>query len=198
MKTKNKPNEKKKNSINNYNNILQSAYINLKKSIYASFIIIFLDIFTIFIFPDIFLCFIHITTIIIILFLSIVCIFNFRYNFMHASFNIYSQSFRVLIMESIILGFFYFDMLYVLMIKFFIDFDKILFFFHKTYFNIFMIIISFTLYLILNLSYPIIIIYKVVEIRKKIQTIGVIKDGHYDNIPNIELPVEIKQSNEIK
>ena len=61
-----------------------------------------------------------------------------------------------------------------------------------------MIIISFTLYLILNLSYPIIIIYKVVEIRKKIQTIGVIKDGHYDNIPNIELPVEIKQSNEIK
>ena len=104
MKTKNKPNERNKNSINNYNNILQSAYINLKKSIYASFIIIFLDIFTIFIFPDIFLCFIHITTIIIILFLSIVCIFNFRYNFMHASFNIYSQSFRVLIMESIILA----------------------------------------------------------------------------------------------
>ena len=198
MKTKKKFNEIKQNSINNYNNKLQSAYINLKKSIYTSLIIIFLDIFTIFIFPDIFLCFIHITTIIIILILSIICIFFFRYNFMHASFNIYSQSFRVLIMESIILFFFYFDMVYVLMIQFFLDFDKILFFFHKSYFNIFLIIISFTLYLILNLSYPIIIIYKVVEVRKKIKEIGAVKGEHYDNIPNIELPVEIKQSNEIK
>ena len=192
MKTKNKPNEKKKNSINNYNDILQSAYINLKKSIYGSFIIIFLDIFTIFIFPDIFLCFIHITTIIIILFLSIVCIFNFRYNFMHASFNIYSQSFKVLIMESIILGIFYFDMIYILITNFLLDFDQILYFFHKSYYHIFLIIISFTLYLILNLSYPIFIIYKIVEVRKKIKSIGAQKDEQYDNVPNVELPVEIK------
>ena len=111
---------------------------------------------------------------------------------MHASFNIYSQSLRVLIMESIILFFFYFDMIYVLMIQFFLDFDKILFFFHKSYFNIFLIIISFTLYLILNLSYPIFIIYKIVEVRKKIKSIGAQKDEQYDNVPNVELPVEIK------
>ena len=192
MKTKNKTNESEKNSINNYNNKLQSAYINVKKSIYTSFIIIILDIFTIFIFPTIFQCFVHILIITIIIILSILCLFVFRYNFMHASFNIYSQSLRVLIMESIILFFFYFDMIYVLMIQFFLDFDKILFFFHKSYFNIFLIIISFTLYLILNLSYPIFIIYKIVEVRKKIKSIGAQKDEQYDNVPNVELPVEIK------
>ena len=192
MKTKKKFNEIKQNSINNYNNKLQSAYINLNKSIYTSLIIIFLDIFTIFIFPDIFLCFIHITTIIIILILSIICIFFFRYNFMHASFNIYSQSFKVLIMESIILGIFYFDMIYILITNFLLDFDQILYFFHKSYYHIFLIIISFTLYLILNLSYPIFIIYKIVEVRKKIKSIGAQKDEQYDNVPNVELPVEIK------
>jgi hypothetical protein len=192
MKTKNKTNESEKNSINNYNNKLQSAYINVKKSIYTSFLIIILDIFTIFIFPTIFQCFIHILIITIIIILSILCLFVFRYNFMHASFNIYSQSFKVLIMESIILGIFYFDMIYILITNFLLDFDQILYFFHKSYYHIFLIIISFTLYLILNLSYPIFIIYKIVEVRKKIKSIGAQKDEQYDNVPNVELPVEIK------
>ena len=188
MKTKNKTNESEKNSINNYNNKLQSAYINVKKSIYTSFLIIILDIFTIFIFPTIFQCFVHILIITIIIILSILCLFVFRYNFMHASFNIYSQSFKVLIMESI----FYFDMIYILITNFLLDFDQILYFFHKSYYHIFLIIISFTLYLILNLSYPIFIIYKIVEVRKKIKSIGAQKDEQYDNVPNVELPVEIK------
>jgi hypothetical protein len=111
---------------------------------------------------------------------------------MHASFNIYSQSFKVLIMESIILGIFYFDMIYILITNFLLDFDQILYFFHKSYYHIFLIIISFTLYLILNLSYPIFIIYKIVEVRKKIKSIGAQKDEQYDNVPNVELPVEIK------
>ena len=131
MSSKNKSKEIRKDSIIYYNNKLQSTYINLKKAIYTSFIAIFIDTITIFILPDIFACYFNIISVIVIIISSILCLYSFRHNFMHVSFNIYIQAKRVLILESIILGFFYIDMFYVLLFKVLLDFEKLLYLFEK-------------------------------------------------------------------
>jgi uncharacterized membrane protein len=100
---KNVPNEIRKDSINYYTNKLQTTYNNLKKAIYASFIAIFLDTLAIFCLPSIFACIFNIISIIIIIISSLLCLYSFRHNFMHVSFNIYVQSKKVLILTTFFL-----------------------------------------------------------------------------------------------
>jgi hypothetical protein len=191
MSSKNNSKEIRKDSIIYYNNKLQSTYINLKKAIYTSFIAIFIDTITIFILPDIFACYFNIISVIVIIISSILCLYSFRHNFMHVSFNIYIQAKRVLILESIILGFFYIDMFYVLLFKVLLDFEKLLYLFEKKISEIFIIIILFIIYLVLNLSFPIFVIFKLTEIRKRIKDLGAAQGEHYDQIPNTELPAKV-------
>ena len=187
---KNVPNEIRKDSINYYTNKLQTTYNNLKKAIYASFIAILLDTLAIFFLPSIFSCTFNIISIIIIIISSILCLYSFRHNFMHVSFNIYVQSKKVLILESIILGFFYVDM--------FFDFEKLLYLFEKSVFEIIIFICLFIFYLSINLSFPIFIIFKLTEIRRRIKDLGAAQGEHYDQLPNTELTVKVENSKSIE
>ena len=100
---KNVPNEIRKDSINYYTTKLQTTYNKLKKAIYASFIAIFLDTLAIFCLPSIFACIFNIISTTIIIISSLLCLYSFRYNFMHVSFNIYVQSKKVLILTTFFL-----------------------------------------------------------------------------------------------
>ena len=191
MNSNNKENEIRKDSINYYNNKLQKTYINLKKMIVLSLIVILIDIITIFILPDIFACYFNIISVIVIIISSILCLYFFRHNFMNVSFNIYIQAKRVLILESFILGLFYIDMFYILLFKVLLDFEKLLYLFEKKISEIFIIIILFIIYLVLNLSFPIFVIFKLTEIRKRIKDLGAAQGEHYDQIPNTELPAKV-------
>ena len=195
---KNVPNEIRKDSINYYTNKLQTTYNNLKKAIYASFIAILLDTLAIFFLPSIFSCTFNIISIIIIIISSILCLYSFRHNFMHVSFNIYVQSKKVLILESIILGFFYVDMFYVLLFRILLDFEKLLYLFEKSVFEIIIFICLFIFYLSTNLSFPIFIIFKLTEIRRRIKDLGAAQGEHYDQLPNTELTVKVENSKSIE
>jgi hypothetical protein len=195
---KNVPNEIRKDSINYYTNKLQTTYNNLKKAIYASFIAILLDTLAIFFLPSIFSCTFNIISIIIIIISSILCLYSFRHNFMHVSFNIYVQSKKVLILESIILGFFYVDMFYVLLFRILLDFEKLLYLFEKSVFEIIIFICLFIFYLSINLSFPIFIIFKLTEIRRRIKDLGAAQGEHYDQLPNTELTVKVENSKSIE
>ena len=195
---KNVPNEIRKDSINYYTNKLQTTYNNLKKAIYASFIAILLDTLAIFFLPSIFSCTFNIISIIIIIISSILCLYSFRHNFMHVSFNIYVQSKKVLILESIILGFFYVDMFYVLLFRILLDFEKLLYLFEKSVFEIIIFICLFIFYLSINLSLPIFIIFKLTEIRRRIKDLGAAQGEHYDQLPNTELTVKVENSKSIE
>jgi hypothetical protein len=195
---KNVPNEIRKDSINYYTNKLQTTYNNLKKAIYASFIAILLDTLAIFFLPSIFSCTFNIISIIIIIISSILCLYSFRHNFMHVSFNIYVQSKKVLILESIILGFFYIDMFYVLLFRILLDFEKLLYLFEKSVFEIIIFICLFIFYLSINLSFPIFIIFKLTEIRRRIKDLGAAQGEHYDQLPNTELTVKVENSKSIE
>ena len=195
---KNVPNEIRKDSINYYTNKLQTTYNNLKKAIYASFIAILLDTLAIFFLPSIFSCTFNIISIIIIIISSILCLYSFRHNFMHVSFNIYVQSKKVLILESIILAFFYVDMFYVLLFRILLDFDKLLYLFDKSIIEIIIFICLFIFYLSTNLSFPIFIIFKLTEIRRRIKDLGAAQGEHYDQLPNTELTVKVENSKSIE
>ena len=195
---KNVPNEIRKDSINYYTNKLQTTYNNLKKAIYASFIAILLDTLAIFFLPSIFSCTFNIISIIIIIISSILCLYSFRHNFMHVSFNIYVQSKKVLILESIILAFFYVDMFYVLLFRILLDFDKLMYLFEKSIIEIILFICLFILYLSINLSFPIFIIFKLTEIRRRIKDLGAAQGEHYDQLPDSELPVKVENSKSIE
>ena len=194
MNSNNKENEIRKDSIIYYNNKLQKTYINLKKGIVLSLIVTLIDIITIFILPDIFACYFNVISLIIIIISSILCLYFFRHNFMNVSFNIYIQAKRVLILESFILGLFYFDMFYILLFRILLDFEKLLYIFEKKITEIIIIIILFIIYLVLNLSFPVFIIFKITEIRRRIKELGAAQGEHYDKIPNTELPVKIEIS----
>ena len=101
-------------------------------------------------------------------------------------------------MEEKILGFFYVDMFYVLLFRILLDFDKLLYLFDKSIIEIIIFICLFVFYLSINLSFPIFIIFKLTEIRKRIKDLGAAQGEHYDQLPSNELPVKIENSKSIE
>ena len=89
-------------------------------------------------------------------------------------------------------------MFYVLLFRILLDFEKLLYLFEKSVFEIIIFICLFIFYLSINLSFPIFIIFKLTEIRRRIKDLGAAQGEHYDQLPNTELTVKVENSKSIE
>jgi hypothetical protein len=73
-------------------------------------------------------------------------------------------------------------MLYILVVKFFLNFDNLLDIFELEFFKIIIYVLSFIFYIIINVLYPILIVVKLTEIKKNITNITKIKGQKYNKL----------------
>jgi hypothetical protein len=86
--------------------------------------------------------------------------------------------------ELISLILFYLDMIYILFYNIIKDVEKLLSFFDKNIFKIVLILIFFIGYLILNITFPIITIMNINEVKKNIKDLGTAKGESYETLPS--------------
>ena len=160
---------------------LQKKFIYLKKLLKWGFGISIFDFIIIFLIPKILLCFFNILLILIIILNCFYCLYSFKNN-NYEEFNnkIDKKVKRVISIELTCLGIYYIDMLYILVVKIFLNFDNLIDLFELEFFNIIIYILSFLFYIIINVLYPILIVIKLTEIKKNINNITKIKEQKYD------------------
>ena len=163
------------------NKKLQDKFYYLKTLLKIGIGISIFDFIIIFLIPKIFLCFFNILLILIIIINCFYCLYTFKNNNYEIIDNkIYNKVKKVIIIELTCLGVYYIDMLYILVVKIFIDFDNLLDLFELEFFNVIICILSFIFYIIINVLYPILIVIKLTEIKKNITNITKIKGQKYD------------------
>ena len=119
------------------------------------------------------------------MFSTIYSLFIFKqHNFEYVNYLIYWSTVRVMYIELISLILFYLDMIYILLYNIIKDVEKLLSFFDKNIFKIVLVLIFFICYLILNLTFPIIVIMNINEVKKNIKDLGTAKGESYETLPS--------------
>jgi hypothetical protein len=77
-------------------------------------------------------------------------------------------------------------MLYILVVKIFLNFDNLLDIFELEFFKVIISVLSFIFYIIINVLYPILIVIKLTEIKRNINNITKIKEQKYDKLSTNE------------
>ena len=169
------------------NKKLQDKFFYLKTLLKFGIGISIFDFIIIFIIPKIFLCFFNILLIIIIIINCFYCLYIFKNNNYETIDNkIYNKVKKVIIIELTCLAIYYIDMLYILVVKIFLNFDNLLDIFELEFFKVIISVLSFIFYIIINVLYPILIVIKLTEIKRNINNITKIKEQKYDKLSTNE------------
>lgn len=166
---------------------LNSRFKLLKYLLYCSFAIIVFDFICVITIPLIFLDIINIIALIIIFFSYLYCLFVFRHNFEIISYDIYQSTNRVIIILIICLVLFYIDMFYLLLFKILLNFENLEDIIIQTFKYIFISIILFFFYFLLNIFFPFVIFYKLMQVKDSIKELGKAHEQSYDIIPTTEI-----------
>ena len=175
----------RKESIIYFAQKLKKKYKFLKNILYIHLIITLIDLFLILLFNKYLLSLVNCLVILIIMFSTIYSLFIFKqHNFEYVNYLIYWSTVRVMYIELISLILFYLDMIYILFYNVIKDVEKLLSFFDKNIFKIVFVLIFFICYLILNLTFPIVVIMNINEVKKNIKDLGTAKGESYESLPS--------------
>lgn len=177
-------------TINYFKTKLKTKFIILKKLIYCTFGVLSLDYFLTALIPNIFLNIINILSISILLFTAYYSLYVFKHDFAVVSYQIYRQTIKVILTLIVSLIIFYADMLYILIFKILYQFTTFSLLFEKSFLEIFLGLFFFFLYLMINLLFPTIILFKLFQVRDSVKDVGKAKGEYYDSVPtqDIDLP----------
>lgn len=196
--------EIKQSSVIYFTNKLKSRFGLLKKYLYSSYIIIGVDIILMIIFYKVFLTAINICSLLIIILFNILCYFIFRHNFEIASYNIYKSTIKVIYFLIVIICVHYADMFYTLLFRILLNFNELFSYEDVSLGSTLAIIFGFFGYFIFNLSFPIVILFKLIEVKNGVRDLGLAQGESYDTIPSNDNgdtkrdnKLEMSQSNKI-
>ena len=175
----------RKESIIYFAQKLKQKYKFLKNILYIHLIISIIYLFIIILFNKYLFTLVNCLVILIIIFSNIYSLFVFKqHNFEYVNYLIYWSTVRVMYIEMFSVILFYLDMVYILLINIIKDVENLLSIFDKNIFKIIFALIFFISYLILNLTFPIIIIMNIGEVKKNIKDLGTAKGESYESLPS--------------
>ena len=174
-------------SISHFTQALKSRFKLLKLLLYCSFVVIFLDVICMVKIPIIFLDIINILALIIIFICFLYCLYVFRHNFQIVSYYIYKSTIRVIVVLIICLILFYLDMFYLLLFKILLNFENLEDVIDQSFNCVFFSIILFFIYFVVNLIFPFIIFYKLIQIKETVKDLGKAQGQSYDIVPTSEI-----------
>lgn len=184
----------KQNAIIYFSQKLKTRFHLFKKILYGFYLIIFVDIILIPLIPPIFCNKMNILSLIIIILFSIFCHFIFKHNFEIVTYYIYRSTLRVIYSLFAIILIHYCDMFYLLLFRILLNFDELSNSDSSINFSLFATL-GFFIYFILNLSLPIIILFKLIQVKRSVKELGEAQGESYDSIPSNEIP---ESKNEVK
>lgn len=185
-------------TINYFAIKLKTKFLFLKKIIYCTFAVLSLDYFLMALVPSIFFNIINVISISILLFTSYYSLYVFKHAFEVVSYKIYRQTIKVIFTLIASLVIYYSDMFYILIFKILYQFTSFFPLFERSFLEIFFGLFFFFVYLLLNLLFPIIILFKLFQVRDSVKNVGKAKGEDYDAVPtqDSDTPhnsIEIKQ-----
>lgn len=178
--------EIKKDSINYFILKRQNRFNVLKKVLYCSIVLVLFDMIIMIFIPSVFLNIINISCVILITFSIIFCFLLFRYNLHSVSYLVYRATIRVKIYVIISMIFYYLDMFYILLWRILLDLDNINLTFYKGFNIIFCSIFLFFIYFMINMGLPMIILFKLNQVKATIKELGQAQGESYDSIPSTD------------
>lgn len=185
----------KDDSVNDLTLKLQNRFIVLKKILFGSIALIVFDILIMLLIPSVFYNLFNISSLIIISFSIIFSFLLLRYNLQPASYIVYKSTNRVKIYLIISMVFYYIDMFYILLWRILLDIDNMNTF-YKGFNIVFFSILLFFVYFMINMGVPMLMLYKLNQVKATIKELGQAQGESYDSIPSIDpVPnVEIVES----
>ena len=188
-------NEEQNNEVNFYSQKLKERFHFLKIILYCSFGVYVGDLILIFAFPKVFFCLINIFSIILVNLGSFFCLYIFRHNFEFISYFIYKSTIRVIYVLFFMLFVHYADMFYLLLFQILLntDEDGNSAIFEQTFAQVFFSIIGFFFYFMINLAFPVLIVYKILLVKNSVKDLGKAQGQSYDKVPTIELSTHEEQ-----
>lgn len=188
-------NNTKDDSVNDLTLKLQNRFIVLKKILFGSIALIVFDILIMILIPSVFYNLFNISSLIIISFSIIFSFLLLRYNLQPVSYIVYKSTNRVKIYLIISMVFYYIDMFYILLWRILLDIDNMNTF-YKGFNIVFFSILLFFVYFMINMGVPMLMLYKLNQVKATIKELGQAQGESYDSIPSIDpVPnVEIVES----
>lgn len=185
----------KDDSVNDLTLKLQNRFIVLKKILFGSIALIVFDILIMLLIPSVFYNLFNISSLIIISFSIIFSFLLLRYNLQPVSYIVYKSTNRVKIYLIISMVFYYIDMFYILLWRILLDIDNMNTF-YKGFNIVFFSILLFFVYFMINMGVPMLMLYKLNQVKATIKELGQAQGESYDSIPSIDpVPnVEIVES----
>ena len=186
----------KDDSVNDLTLKLQNRFNVLKKILFGSIALIVFDILIMILIPSVFCNLFNISSLIIISFSIIFSFLLFRYNLQPVSYIVYKSTNRVKIYLIISMVFYYLDMFYILLWRILLDIDNMNTTFYKGFNIVFFSILIFFVYFMINMGVPMLMLYKLNQVKATIKELGQAQGESYDSIPSIDpVPnVEIVES----
>lgn len=180
--------EIKEDSINYFTHKLQQRFRLLKQLIYLSLAIIIFDIILLILIPTVLRNAINISSLIIMTIDFLYCLHVFRHNFKIVSYYIYKSTNIVIYSLTTCLVLYYFNMFYLLLCRILLNATDISELYGDSFFAVFFGIILFFFYFLINMSLPVIVLFKLFQVRNVVKKLGQAQGQSYDFIPNIEIP----------